>query len=142
LQDTRTPVRMAGISIMANIILGVVLMKPLAHGGLALATSLASMLNLALLVRALRTKLGALGASAIARSAVSALVSSAIMGVGVWAVAQFMIPSNPGTLSGRLWGVAVSVAAGLCIYGAVAYILKSPEMIRVFAEVKKVIVKK
>jgi len=73
---------------------------------------------------------------------VSALVSSAIMGFGVWAVAQFMIPSNTGTLSGRLWGVALSVAAGLCIYGAVAYILKSPEMIRVFAEIKKVIVKK
>jgi len=54
LQDTRTPVRAAVVSVCANIMLGVILMGPMGHGGLALSTSLASMLNLGLLVRALR----------------------------------------------------------------------------------------
>ncbi|MBW2515693.1 MAG: murein biosynthesis integral membrane protein MurJ, partial [Deltaproteobacteria bacterium] len=69
LKDTRTPMVMASVSILANIGLGIILMKPLAHAGLALATSLASVLNLALLVLALRKKLGSLGWRGIAQSA-------------------------------------------------------------------------
>ena len=41
LQDTRTPVKMAAISIIVNIILGIVLMWPLRHGGLALVHAIA-----------------------------------------------------------------------------------------------------
>ena len=39
LQDTRTPVKIAVLAMAANILLSVILMGPLAHGGLALATS-------------------------------------------------------------------------------------------------------
>jgi putative peptidoglycan lipid II flippase len=53
-QDTRTPVR-AGIAAMAgNMGLNLVLVVPLAHAGLALATSLAAYLNAGLLYLALR----------------------------------------------------------------------------------------
>ena len=90
MHDTRTPIRMAGIAIFANIILGMVLMKPLAHGGLALATSLASFLNLILLMRALRSKLGPLQWSNIACSVSRTLSASLIMGVGVWAVSRIL----------------------------------------------------
>ena len=100
LQDTRTPVRMAGISILANIALGVVLMKPLAHGGLALATSLASMLNLVLLIGALRTRLGSLGWKSIALSVCRSLVCSIVMGIGVQMAVLFMVPNIDCTLSG------------------------------------------
>ncbi len=46
LQDTRTPVITGAVSVCANIVLGIILMGPMGHGGLALSTSLASMLNL------------------------------------------------------------------------------------------------
>jgi len=49
LKDTKTPVRMAVISIVANIFFSVILMGPMAHAGLALATSLSSIMNLLLL---------------------------------------------------------------------------------------------
>ncbi|MBW1834980.1 MAG: polysaccharide biosynthesis C-terminal domain-containing protein, partial [Deltaproteobacteria bacterium] len=45
LQDTKTPVKMAAISVVANIIFSIILMQYLGYRGLALATSLASMLN-------------------------------------------------------------------------------------------------
>lgn len=48
-QDTKTPVKIGVISIIANMILNAVLVFPLAHAGLALASALGSWLNTALL---------------------------------------------------------------------------------------------
>ena len=52
-QDTRKPVRIAVIAMLCNIVLNLALIGPLAHVGLALATSLAACLNAALLLRGL-----------------------------------------------------------------------------------------
>ncbi|MCW8908061.1 MAG: murein biosynthesis integral membrane protein MurJ [Sedimenticola sp.] len=52
-QDTRTPVRIAVIAMLANMVLNIILVFPLAHAGLALATSLSATLNAALLFRGL-----------------------------------------------------------------------------------------
>ena len=48
-QDTRTPVRIAAIAMISNIILNLLLVGPLQHAGLALATSLSAYLNAGLL---------------------------------------------------------------------------------------------
>jgi len=53
-QEMRTPVRVGVVAMLANIVLNLVLVVPLAHAGLALATSLAAFLNAGLLFRALR----------------------------------------------------------------------------------------
>jgi len=55
-QDTGTPVKIAVIAMLANIILNLALVIPLAHAGLALATSLSACLNAALLYRVLRKR--------------------------------------------------------------------------------------
>ncbi len=55
-QDMRTPVRIAVIAMVTNMVLNVALMFPLAHAGLALATTLSAGLNAALLYRALRSE--------------------------------------------------------------------------------------
>ena len=53
-QDTRTPVRIAVIAMVANMVMNIILVFPLAHAGLALATSLSATLNAFLLYRGLR----------------------------------------------------------------------------------------
>ena len=53
-QDTRTPVRVGIIALVANLVLNLALVVPLQHAGLALATSLAAFINAALLYRGLR----------------------------------------------------------------------------------------
>jgi putative peptidoglycan lipid II flippase len=53
-QDTRTPVRIGVIAMVSNMVLNLILVFPLRHAGLALATSLAGYLNATLLYRALR----------------------------------------------------------------------------------------
>lgn len=52
-QDTRTPVRYAVAAMATNMTLNIILAFPLAHAGLALATSLAAWLNASLLFRGL-----------------------------------------------------------------------------------------
>jgi len=53
-QDTRTPVRIGVIAMAANMVLNLLLIFPLQHAGLALATSLSAYLNAFLLLRGMR----------------------------------------------------------------------------------------
>ena len=137
LQDTRTPVLIAVISIAANCILGLVLMRPLAHGGLALATSLASILNLILLVLVLRRRLGSWGWKNIVESAFRALLSTVVMGVIIWVAAELLIPSVNVTFINLLVGLSASIAIGLCVYALISYVCKSPEYMSIMTEVMK-----
>jgi putative peptidoglycan lipid II flippase len=52
-QDTRTPVRIAVQAMTANMVFNLILIWPLAHAGLALATALSAFLNAGLLLRGL-----------------------------------------------------------------------------------------
>lgn len=133
LQDTKTPVRTAAVSVGANIVFGVALMGPLGHGGLALATSLASVLNLVLLVLALRKRLGILGYRSMFESILKTTLCSVAMGALVSAVAAIIIPDGYGSLGGLLFGLAVSILSGLAFYGGLSFFLKSPELHKVMA---------
>jgi putative peptidoglycan lipid II flippase len=115
LQDTRTPVVTATISIAANILLGMALMGPLKHCGLALATSLASIVNLALMVSVLGKKIGMLPWPSIFTSCLKTLVASAIMALAVLLIRQLPVfgPSPPE-------GLRLLAMTGLCIGGGVA----------------------
>lgn len=53
-QDTKAPVKIGIITLVANMVLMLALIMPLKHAGLALATSLAAWLNAGLLYRGLR----------------------------------------------------------------------------------------
>ncbi len=55
-QDMKTPVGIAVKAMVANMVLNLLLVWPLAHAGLALATSLAALLNAGLLFRGLRQR--------------------------------------------------------------------------------------
>jgi len=137
LQDTKTPVQMAVISIAANMMLGVILMGPLGHGGLALSTSLASMINLGLLVRALKIKLGPLGWKNVLVSACKTMLCSAIMGAGVWAMARVIIPSGDRTAPGLFSGLMGSIGIGIILYGIFSFLMKSPELQQILDIVAK-----
>lgn len=127
MQDIWTPVRLAAISIVANLVLGIILMKPMGHSGLALAVSLAAMLHLGLLIRALRFRLQPLGLRKIVQSICRAMLGSLLMGLAVWMVAQTIIGAGIETTPYLFWGVAGSIFIGLLVYGSFAFMTKSPE---------------
>ena len=137
LEDTRTPVQMATLSIIANILLGMLLMGPMKHAGLALATSLASMINLLLLIRRLRERLNGAGWSQSAKSACTSLICSAIMGAIVWGVAFRLPPVNGDGFLAQGVQLGGAIAAGCLSYALMARILKSPELETVAAIIRK-----
>ena len=55
-QDTKTPFKIATLCIFVNLIFNLLLMMPLQQVGMALATSIASWVNIALMVRTLRKR--------------------------------------------------------------------------------------
>ncbi len=83
LQDTWTPLKIGLICLVANVILIAVFISftPLKHAGLALATSLSSMLNLILLFWKLGPKLGRMDLAKHIRSLLRILLCSLPMGL-------------------------------------------------------------
>ena len=123
-QDTRTPMRAALVTVLANVLLTVAIVSPMwlngmegGHAGIALATSLAGILNAVLLWRALR-RAGLLrprpgwGRYLLRLAFACAAMSAVVLGLrgyaGEW-------PAMAPTL--RLVWLAVAIAAGAAAYG-------------------------
>lgn len=122
-QDTRTPVRVGVIAMVANMGLNVALVFPLAHAGLALATSLSAFLNAGLLYRHLVRKLGrplqpGWGAL-LAKVAVADALMAAVLLTGRAGVDQWL----QWTLPVRLAHLGVWLALGLGIYFAALWLM-------------------
>ena len=81
LQDTKTPVKNASISVVINIVLSIALVKLMGIGGLALANSIAAIVTACLLFMSLRKKIGKLGFKSMAITFTKVTVASLIMGV-------------------------------------------------------------
>jgi len=128
LQDSRTPLRAAMLTIIANILLGLMFMKPMAHSGMALATSLASLLNLAILLTFLRRKIAGVDWRSIGASLVRSILSAGIMAAGVLGILRTM-PSSPcQTPTALAVGLGASVAGGALIYFTASRALGSAEL--------------
>lgn len=128
LQDTRTPVRMAVVSLLVNICLGILLMGPLRHGGLALATSLASMVNFFLLVWFLRRKIGMLQWHEIMISTGRTLFCSGVMALATYGIKSVALPSHPAGMWRLGIGLTAAILLSMLVYAGCAAAFKSPEM--------------
>jgi putative peptidoglycan lipid II flippase len=129
LQQVWVPTLIGAFCVAANMVLGLALMGPMQHNGLALALSLASMLNLFFLVLALRRRLGFLGWRPIVRSAWASAFCSAVMGAGVLWLSRVVLPSiEHGTAIQLLIGLLVCIMVGMALYGILAYMLRLPEL--------------
>lgn len=128
MQDTRTPVLVGSLSLGAGILFSLILMFPLSYGGLALATSLGSMVNFALLAWLLSRKIPGLFSGGIVRSILCSLINAVLMGLTVRGLDLFLA-SRLG--EGSLWlglRVLAGILLGAGLYGAGAFLLKSPEL--------------
>jgi putative peptidoglycan lipid II flippase len=136
LQDTKTPVKVAFIALLANAGLGAVLMTPLRHGGLALAASLAAGLNFALLVILLRRKLGKIGASNIARSFLKNLGASFLMGIVILAICSGGPWQKTGVSAEKIGLLLGAILAGIVVYAGACYLFGSQELHSAMAIIK------
>ena len=137
-EDVVTPVKIAGISVAANIGLSAALLVPLQHVGLALATSAASWLNAALLAFVLRRR-GQLGIDArlrrrLPRIAVATVAMAACLLAGV----ELLAPMFAGGELERAFALVLAIAAGKLVYGASAFALGAADM----AEIRRTLARR
>ncbi|PID40577.1 MAG: murein biosynthesis integral membrane protein MurJ [Proteobacteria bacterium] len=138
LQDTRTPVISATAAIAVNILLGMALMGPLLHNGLALATALSSMVNLVLLVYMLRKRLGAIRWHTILASCLKTTAASAAM-AGCVSLLWRLVDIDALPVGGIQLPVAIGmlIGVGIIAFCGVAVILKIPEWEMVMGIVRR-----
>lgn len=124
-EDTVTPLRMALITVAANVVFSLALFWPLRHVGLALATSLSAWLNAGLLIWALRRR-KYLTIDARCKSRVPRIaVASVLMGAVLWLVFEWLAPWFDGPAPVRILGLGLLIGGGLAVYGALALILRA-----------------
>jgi putative peptidoglycan lipid II flippase len=128
LQDTRTPVKIAFAALVVNALLGAILMQPLQHGGLALATSLAAAINFVLLVLFLRKKMGPIGFGKIFRSLLKSLGASLVMGAVAWMISRQGEWGQSGVSPEKIGLLLGAMAMAILVYGGASYLLGSEEL--------------
>ncbi len=128
LQDAVTPLRIALVCIAAKVITAVVFMGFLDYKGLALSTSLASVLNLIFLIRALQMKLGHINWGNTAVSLINIIMGTVVMSFGVAAVSRLILPVSNTSLILKLSGLFSCIFIGIVIYVIFSILSKSREM--------------
>ncbi|MBC8413255.1 MAG: murein biosynthesis integral membrane protein MurJ [Nitrospira sp.] len=128
MQDTKTPVKAAAVSIITNIVFSLLLMGPLKHGGLALANSIAAAVNFIILYILLRKKIGRIDGKKIMFSAGKIVFASIMMaGAGKVVLNMFMWQQAASSI---VKGSILALVIGFCIglYVLIMYIFKSEEL--------------
>lgn len=131
MQDTRTPVTWAIIAVAINVPLMASLVGPMGVEGLALALSIASVLEVIGLLWSLRRRIESVDEAAILRSLGRASIAGAAAALLMLGGLTLVTGSLAGLLEnvvGRLLVLLVLAAAGGAIYLIVAAALKAPEL--------------
>jgi putative peptidoglycan lipid II flippase len=135
--DTRTPVYVAATDLLAFIVLALVLRGPFGHVGVGWAVSGSSAVQALLLWALLARKVPTIRGQGIGGSVLRVLVASAA-GVASGRAVAGLLAAGPGA------GPIVRVLPGLLgalAFGAsflvVAFVLKSPELVTLWTELKK-----
>jgi putative peptidoglycan lipid II flippase len=129
MKNTKTPVITAFIAFIINFCLSIILMGPLKHGGLALATTLSAFSNMLLLFWLLRRKIGSFNGKNIIITALKSTVASVPMALSVWFACSLFDWSQDGhkVLKGSVLGG--TIFTGCFIYLAIVRFLRSEEVL-------------
>lgn len=122
LSDTKTPVKLAITAVVTNIVMSLLLITFMAQNGLALASSIAAMVQMGLLLIYLQRKIGKLELKRLAVDFIKTIISGlAAVGTGVFVLSKLSTFFNQNSLLGQLFGLGL---VGLAI-GSIYLILIS-----------------
>ena len=117
-QDTATPVKVGIVAMVANMIFNLLLIWPLAHAGLALATALSAFLNAGLLGWLLRREGVLVFQPGWGRYGVQLIGGCAVLGLGLaWLAPEWRAWLDWGVWT-RVGWLAVLVSGGVVVYFA------------------------
>ncbi len=137
LQDPWTPLKIGLVCLGANVVFIAILVLPLKHAGLALATSLSSILNLILLVRKLGPKLGGVDLKRNVKSLVQVLLCSLPMGAVAYFICSFRDWSTSGNSIEKVLLLGLGMVIGLTTYLVCSYLARNEEMLFLWKMLKQ-----
>ncbi len=122
MQDSKTPMRSALIAVCANIILNLTLIWVWGTGGLACSTALCSYLQVAILVMALRRRLGGATLQGMAIAIMKTVAATILMGA-VGAALLYLCRNLPDGFLSDILRIAAVVPAAAAVYLLTAKLL-------------------
>jgi putative peptidoglycan lipid II flippase len=128
LQDAYRPLQAAAAGVLVNIGAGLALMPAMGSGGIALAASLAAVLNVVLLIVMLRSRIGPLGGPRLAAATGRIACCAFLMGAAVYGLDHWMAEHLGRTTGWQALRLGAGVAAGVGVYIAAAFFGKIPEL--------------
>ena len=138
-QDTKTPVKVATITMVANGLLSLLLMGPLRHGGLALSLSLSSTVQLLLLIVLLRKRGDLFDFQSMISAGARSLAAAAVMGIVLYELNEKWLSR---TAPGHVWALALTltgvIVVGAAVYFLAAWIFRCPEISSILGMLKPV----
>ncbi len=125
---SRVPVVLSAVSVTVNLVLSLVFVKVMGFRGLALATSIAALVNAALCVVLLRRELNGMGGSRLPAVFAKVAIASAVMAVAVVTVNRSLygIASDGSTLSQAV-ALLAALLTGLIALAIAARMLRIEE---------------
>ena len=127
LQDTRTPMINGAVAVGINIVLNLILVRYMAHSGLALATSISATVTTILLFLNLRKKIGKFGMKRYLVCFTKTLAASIVMGLVVYATYFGITKLFPGKIAVELLSLVLSVSLGMLVYFILCCVLRIKE---------------
>jgi putative peptidoglycan lipid II flippase len=137
LQDTKTPVRIAIVALVVNTVMSVLLMFPLKHGGLALATSIASAVNVVTLSVILARRIGPFLDREFYQSVLKVFTASFVMWGAIELTNYLLVWRDDGPFNERLTALTAAIAVGMATFFVASYLLRSREMARVLETARR-----
>ncbi|QDT96214.1 murein biosynthesis integral membrane protein MurJ [Gimesia aquarii] len=125
--DTRTPVRIGVLIVVVNLLLNLLFIWWLKGKGLALATSLAAMIQSGLSIWLIREKIGSLDFSKIMRTCLRAGLATIIMAIVIIAELQIISPATQ--FFYRLLRVFIPVSSAVVVYLLLVRLLGIQELL-------------
>lgn len=142
LQDTRTPMVNGAISVVFNIVLNIILVKFMQHSGLALATSISTIITVILLLWGLKIKIGSLGVRVYTITFLKTGVASIIMGLTSYLIYNKLYALFEMSKLYNLIALLVAVGVGIILYIILCYVFGVKEVKDALDKVKLRLVNK
>lgn len=128
IQDTKTPMINATIAVLMNILMNIMFIKYLKHAGLALATSLSSIICILLLFRSLKNKIGEFEQNKIIAVFLKSTIASIVMGIISKSTYKLLISILGTNFFMDVISLGIAIIVGAIIYALLIIIFKVDEI--------------
>jgi putative peptidoglycan lipid II flippase len=136
-KDTRTPVKVACLTVLVYAGTALALRGPLGTVGLALAVAASATVNFLTLLALLRRRLGPIGLRSLGLSALRSLTAAVVAGAAALGVARFGVWEEGGRAT-RNYGILLgAVLAGIAVYLLLARLLRCPELVELGRAIRR-----